>query len=105
MGRTPRSTVATYTGFFDEVRRLFARTEAATERGFGAGTFSFNTGGGRCPTCEGEGSVTVELLFLPGVRSPCTVCGGTRYVETGSPVGLPSTAKPPRCDPANGGWL
>lgn len=79
VGRTPRSTVATYTGFFDEVRRLFARTEAATERGFGAGTFSFNTSGGRCPTCEGEGSVTVELLFLPGVRSPCTDCGGTRY--------------------------
>lgn len=79
VGRTPRSTVATYTGFFDEVRRLFAATDDARERGFNAGTFSFNTTAGRCPTCEGEGSVTVELLFLPGVRSPCTDCGGARY--------------------------
>ena len=79
VGRTPRSTVATYTGLFDEVRRLFAAMPEARERGFGAGTFSFNASGGRCPACEGEGSVTVELLFLPGVRSPCTDCGGSRY--------------------------
>ena len=79
IGRTPRSNVATYTGLFDHVRRRFAETPEARARGYKPGRFSFNVTGGRCPTCEGEGSVTVELLFLPGVRSPCTDCGGTRY--------------------------
>ena len=79
IGRTPRSNLATYTGLFDGIRRLFAATELATERGYGAGRFSFNVDGGRCPTCQGEGFVAVELLFLPGTYAPCSTCDGTRY--------------------------
>nr|WP_281497020.1 excinuclease ABC subunit UvrA [Ornithinimicrobium sp. F0845] len=79
IGRTPRSNLATYTGLFDHVRRLFARTPAAAERGFTAGRFSFNTAAGRCETCQGEGAVSVELLFLPGTYSTCPTCGGARY--------------------------
>ena len=81
IGRTPRSNLATYTGFFDEVRRLFAATPAAKSRRFGAGRFSFNVTGGRCPTCEGEGFVSVELLFMPSVYAPCPTCHGSRYNE------------------------
>ncbi|SNC73400.1 excinuclease ABC subunit A [Kytococcus aerolatus] len=81
IGRSPRSTLATYTGAFDRIRSLFAATEQAKTRGFGAGRFSFNTTPGRCPTCEGQGSVSVELLFMPGTYSLCPTCHGTRYDE------------------------
>lgn len=79
IGRTPRSNLATYTGLFDTVRRLFARTEEARALGYGPGRFSFNVVGGRCATCEGEGFVSVELLFLPTAYTPCPACGGSRY--------------------------
>ncbi|AOX18679.1 excinuclease ABC subunit UvrA [Kozakia baliensis] len=79
IGRTPRSNLATYTGLFDHVRKLFAETELARKRRYGAGRFSFNVAQGRCPVCEGEGSVMVELLFLPSVYAPCSACHGTRY--------------------------
>ncbi|WP_027124726.1 excinuclease ABC subunit UvrA [Gelidibacter mesophilus] len=79
IGRTPRSNLATYTGLFDVVRKLFASTKLAKSRHYRAGRFSFNVGNGRCPNCEGEGFVMVELLFLPSVYAPCPVCEGTRY--------------------------
>ncbi|MDQ3277638.1 MAG: excinuclease ABC subunit UvrA, partial [Bacteroidota bacterium] len=79
IGRTPRSNLATYTGLFDSVRKLFASTKLARSRKYDAGRFSFNVGKGRCENCEGEGFVMVELLFLPSVYAPCPVCGGTRY--------------------------
>lgn len=79
IGRTPRSNLATYTGLFDHVRKLFAGTPAARKRRYDAGRFSFNVAKGRCPTCEGEGFVSVELLFLPSVYAPCSTCHGTRY--------------------------
>jgi excinuclease ABC subunit A len=79
IGRTPRSNLATYTGLFDAVRKEFAATPEAKARRFGAGRFSFNIAGGRCETCQGEGFVAVELLFLPGSYGPCPECGGSRY--------------------------
>ncbi|WP_186377230.1 excinuclease ABC subunit UvrA [Curtobacterium pusillum] len=79
IGRTPRSNLATYTGLFDAVRQAFAATDAARERGWSAGRFSFNVAGGRCEVCQGEGSVSVELLFLPGSWAPCPECHGSRY--------------------------
>ncbi len=79
IGRTPRSNLATYTGLFDHVRRLFAATKTARARRYDAGRFSFNVAKGRCEKCEGEGFVFVELLFLPGVYAPCPVCHGARY--------------------------
>ena len=79
IGRTPRSNLATYTGLFDHVRKLFAATRAARARRYDAGRFSFNLPQGRCPTCAGEGFVMVELLFLPSVYTPCPACHGTRY--------------------------
>ncbi|WP_338481105.1 excinuclease ABC subunit UvrA [Pseudomonas trivialis] len=79
IGRTPRSNLATYTGLFDNVRKLFAATPAATKRGYDAGQFSFNVAKGRCPQCEGEGFVSVELLFMPSVYAPCPTCHGARY--------------------------
>jgi excinuclease ABC subunit A len=79
IGRTPRSNLATYTGLFDNVRKLFAATKMAKARKYDAGRFSFNVAKGRCPHCEGEGFVMVELLFLPSVYSPCPTCQGTRY--------------------------
>jgi excinuclease ABC subunit A len=81
IGRTPRSNLATYTGLFDQVRKLFAATRLARSRHYDAGRFSFNVARGRCATCEGEGAVMVELLFLPSVYSPCPTCHGTRYNE------------------------
>jgi len=79
IGRTPRSNLATYTGLFDHVRKLFAGTDAAKVRGYDVGRFSFNVTKGRCPNCEGAGFVSVELLFLPSVYAPCPVCHGQRY--------------------------
>ncbi|MGD8149421.1 excinuclease ABC subunit A [Ornithinimicrobium sp. Y1694] len=79
IGRSPRSTLATYTGLWDHVRTLFAATDEARERGFTASRFSFNTAAGRCPTCQGEGAVSVELLFLPGTYSTCPDCHGDRF--------------------------
>ncbi|GAA2488290.1 excinuclease ABC subunit UvrA [Actinocorallia cavernae] len=79
IGRTPRSNLATYTGLFDVVRKLFAATDEARARGYGVGRFSFNVAGGRCETCQGEGFVSVELLFLPSTYAPCPDCGGARY--------------------------
>jgi excinuclease ABC subunit A len=79
IGRTPRSNLATYTGLFDHIRKLFASTPLAKRRHYDAGRFSFNVAKGCCPTCNGEGSVMVELLFLPSVYAPCPACHGTRY--------------------------
>jgi excinuclease ABC subunit A len=79
IGRTPRSNLATYTGLFDHVRKLFAATKQAKARRYDAGRFSFNVAKGRCETCQGEGFVCVELLFLPSVYAPCPTCKGARY--------------------------
>jgi excinuclease ABC subunit A len=79
IGRTPRSNLATYTGLFDGVRKVFAATDEAVERGYAVGRFSFNVAGGRCDNCQGEGFVAVELLFLPGTYAPCPVCHRARY--------------------------
>ena len=79
IGRTPRSNLATYTGLFDHVRRLFAETPTARAKKFNAGRFSFNMVPGRCATCEGEGFVSVELLFMATVYAPCPTCHGSRY--------------------------
>lgn len=79
IGRTPRSNLATYTGLFDHVRKLFAATKQAKARRYDAGRFSFNVAKGRCETCLGEGFVSVELLFLPSVYAPCPSCHGARY--------------------------
>ena len=79
IGRTPRSNLATYTGMFDAVRKLYATTEVAKARGYGPGRFSFNLPEGRCETCQGEGFVAIELLFLPGTYAPCPACRGARY--------------------------
>jgi excinuclease ABC subunit A len=81
IGRTPRSTLATYTGLFDAVRREFAATSKARRRSWTAGRFSFNVADGRCPTCQGEGFVSVELLFLPGTYATCPACKGARYSD------------------------
>ena len=81
IGRTPRSNLATYTGLFDAVRKAFADTPEARRRGWSAGRFSFNVAEGRCATCQGEGFVAVELLFLPGTYATCPACGGARYSD------------------------
>jgi excinuclease ABC subunit A len=79
IGRTPRSNPVTYIKAFDEIRALFAAQPDAKRRGFAAGAFSFNVPGGRCDTCEGDGTVTVEMQFLADIELPCEECGGTRY--------------------------
>jgi excinuclease ABC subunit A len=79
IGRTPRSNLATYTGLFDQVRKLFAATPQAKKKRYDAGRFSFNVAKGRCEHCSGEGFVMVELLFLPSVYAPCPTCEGARY--------------------------
>ena len=81
IGRTPRSNLATYTGLFDAVRKLFASTPMARSRRYDPGRFSFNVVKGRCETCEGEGFVSVELHFMPSVYAPCPTCHGARYNE------------------------
>jgi len=79
IGRTPRSNPATYTGVFDKIRALFAETSEAKVRGYQQGRFSFNVKGGRCENCSGDGTITIEMNFLPDVYVPCEVCHGARY--------------------------
>ena len=79
IGRTPRSNPATYTGVWDKVRKLFADTQEAKVRGYGPGRFSFNVKGGRCESCSGDGTLKIEMNFLPDVYVPCEVCKGARY--------------------------
>ena len=79
IGRTPRSNAATYTGVFDKIRKLFAETTEAKVRGYKAGRFSFNIKGGRCEACQGDGTLKIEMNFLPDVYVPCEVCNGARY--------------------------
>jgi excinuclease ABC subunit A len=79
IGRTPRSNPATYTGVFDHVRKLFAQTTEAKVRGYQPGRFSFNVKGGRCENCAGDGTIKIEMNFLPDVYVPCEVCHGARY--------------------------
>ena len=79
IGRTPRSNPATYTGLFNDIRELFASTQDAKARGYGPGRFSFNTRGGRCEACQGDGLLKIEMHFLPDIYVPCEVCKGKRY--------------------------
>jgi excinuclease ABC subunit A len=81
IGRTPRSNPATYTGVFDEVRKVFAETRLARQCGYGVGRFSFNVKGGRCPQCQGQGQIKIEMNFLPDLYVACPECSGRRFSE------------------------
>ena len=88
IGANVRSTVATYSGVLDDLRRAYAKTDAARERGLKAGAFSYNTGSLRCPTCDGTGQISLDVQFLPDVDVPCPDCGGTRFSPAASEVRL-----------------
>ena len=79
IGRTPRSNPATYTKLFDRIGTLFSQTQEARARGYKPGRFSFNVSGGRCEACKGDGTIKIEMHFLPDVYVPCEICGGKRY--------------------------
>lgn len=86
IGANVRSTVATYTGVHDDLRKLFAKTDCAHEMGYKAGAFSYNTGSLRCKTCDGTGSISLDVQFLPDVEVECPVCHGTRYAKDADAV-------------------
>lgn len=86
IGANVRSTVATYSGVLDDLRRLYARTDAAKARGLKAGAFSYNTGSLRCPTCDGTGQITLDVQFLPDVDIDCPDCHGTRYSDAANEI-------------------
>ena len=99
IGINVRSTVATYANVHDELRKIYARTPDAKALGYKAGDFSYNTGKLRCPTCDGTGSISLDIQFLPDVEITCPDCGGSRYCArmlSGSPV-LPRRARPTPC--------
>ena len=103
IGKTARSNPASYVGAFDEIRKLFAQAPLALERGYGAGTFSFNAGNGRCPTCGGSGFEHVEMQFLSDVYLRCPDCDGRRYrpevldVKISRPPASRSSSRWPTC--------
>ena len=96
IGINVRSTVATYAGVHDELRKVFARTPDAKEQGYKAGDFSYNTGKLRCPTCDGTGSISLDVQFLPDVDITCPECRGSRYGEGGRARQAPGEERPGR---------
>ena len=97
IGRTPRSNPATYTGVFDHVRKLFAQTAEAKVRGYQPGRFSFNVRGGRCEACAGDGTIKIEMHFLPDVYVPCEICHGAALQPRHARDHLPRQDRSPTC--------